>query len=184
MQWTGPGQVASGARRKLWRWDGPQPGRWTDLHHGDWHRGSGSETAGLLHQGGGAGAAGESHHQHRGETAGGGVGDGPGNGLLQQLAVADGPGGPAVALPSGWHHHGGPAQLMGSPANGGIGPAGPAMEQQMHQPAATAGQQLSGDALMGPGQITAATGRDHKRAGGGLNGPWQYTKIHGFSCRK
>jgi hypothetical protein len=37
---------------------------------------------------------------------------------------------------------------------------------------------------MGPGQITAATGGDHKGAGGGLNGPWQYTKIHGFSCRR
>jgi hypothetical protein len=54
----------------------------------------------------------------------------------------------------------------------------------MHQPAATAGEQFSGDALMGPGQITAATGRDHQGTGGGLNGPWQYTKIHGFSCRK
>jgi hypothetical protein len=36
---------------------------------------------------------------------------------------------------------------------------------------------------MGPGQITAATGRDHQGTGGGLNGPWQDTKIHGFSCR-
>jgi len=54
---------------------------------------------------------------------------------------------------------------MGSSANGGIGPAGPAMEYQMHQPAATAGEQLSGDPLMGPGQITAATGGDHQRTG-------------------
>jgi hypothetical protein len=36
------------------------------------------------------------------------------------------------------------------------------MEHQMHQPAATAGEQLSCNALMGPGQITTATGRDHK----------------------
>ena len=54
---------------------------------------------------------------------------------------------------------------MGSPANDGIGPTGPAMEQQMHQPAAAAGQQLSSHALMGPGQIPAAPGRDHQRAG-------------------
>jgi hypothetical protein len=38
------------------------------------------------------------------------------------------------------------------------------MEHQMHQPAATAGEQLSGHPLMGPGQITAATGGDHKGA--------------------
>ena len=51
---------------------------------------------------------------------------------------------------------------MGSSANGGIGPAGTAMEQQVNKVAAGASQQLSGDALMGPGQITTATGRDHK----------------------
>jgi hypothetical protein len=112
------------------------------------------------------------------------VGHGPGNCLLEQFPVADRPGGTAVLLPLGRHHQGAPTQLMGSAGNGGIGTAGTAVEQQVHQPAATAGEQLSCNALMGPGQITAATGRDHKRAGGGLNGPWQYTKIHGFSCRK
>ena len=91
---------------------------------------------------------------------------GPGNGLLEQLPIADRPSGPAMPLPLGWHHSGRPAQLMGRPTDGGIGPAGPAVKQQMHQPAATAGEELSGNALMGPGQITAATGRDHKRAGG------------------
>jgi ABC-type branched-subunit amino acid transport system ATPase component len=70
------------------------------------------------------------------------------------------------------------------PADRGISAASAAMEQQMDQPATTAGQQLSGDALMGPGLITAATGSDHQRAGRGLNRPWQYTKIHGFSCRE
>jgi hypothetical protein len=50
---------------------------------------------------------------------------------------------------------------MDSAGNGGISAAGTAVEQQMHQPAAAAGEQFSGDALMGPGQITAATGRDH-----------------------
>ena len=53
---------------------------------------------------------------------------------------------------------------MGRPADGGIGPTGPAMEYQMNQPAAAAGQQLSGHPLMRPGQIPAATGGDHQRA--------------------
>jgi hypothetical protein len=112
------------------------------------------------------GATGKGHHQHRGDRNRGGVGHGFGNGLLEELAIADRPSGPAMPLPLGWHHHRGPAQLMGRPANGGIGPTGPAMENQMDQPAATAGEELSGNALMGPGQITAATGRDHQRAGG------------------
>ena len=112
------------------------------------------------------------------------MGDGPGDGLLEQLAVTDRPGGTAVLLPLGRHHQGAPTQLTGSAGNGGISAAGTAVEQQMHQPAAAAGEQFSGNALMGPGQITAATGRDHQGTGGGLNGPWQYIKIHGFSCRR
>jgi hypothetical protein len=60
---------------------------------------------------------------------------------------------------------------MGSPADGGISAAGAAMEEQMHRPAAGAGQQLSGDPLMGPDQITAATGGDHKRASRGFTQP-------------
>jgi hypothetical protein len=39
------------------------------------------------------------------------------------------------------------------------------MEEQMHQPATAAGEQLSGNPLLGPGQITAASGRDHQRTG-------------------
>jgi hypothetical protein len=99
------------------------------------------------------------------------VSQGPGNGLLEQLAIADRPGGPAMALPLGRHRQSGPAQLMGSPANGGIGTTGTAVEQQMHRPAAGAGQQLSGNPLMGPGQIAAATGGDHKRASRGFTQP-------------
>ena len=95
------------------------------------------------------------------------MGHGPGDGLLEQLPVADRPSGAAVLLPLGRHHQGAPTQLMDSAGNGGIGAAGTAVEQQMHQPAAAAGEQFSGNALMGPGQITAATGGDHQRAGGG-----------------
>ena len=50
---------------------------------------------------------------------------------------------------------------MGRAGNGGIGSASSAVEQQMDQAAAAASQQLSGHPLMGPGQITAAAGRDH-----------------------
>ena len=54
---------------------------------------------------------------------------------------------------------------MGGTGNGGIGAGGTAVENQMHQSAAAASQQLSGNPLMGPGQIPAATGRDHQRTG-------------------
>ena len=56
---------------------------------------------------------------------------------------------------------------MGRAANGGIRTTGSAMEQQMHQPAAAAGQQLSSHTLMRPSQIPAAPGGDHQRAGRG-----------------
>ena len=101
------------------------------------------------------------------------MGYGPGNGLLKQLAIADRPGGPAMPLPLGRHHQRRPAQLMGRTADGGISPTGPAMENQVHQPAPGAGEQLSGNPLMGPGQITATTSRDHQRASrGNLRPRW------------
>jgi hypothetical protein len=99
------------------------------------------------------------------------VGNSSGDGLLEKLAIADRPGGTAVALPLGRHHQRGPAQLLGSGADRGISAAGAAMQHQVHQPAAAAGQQLSGDALLGPGQIAATTGHDHKRVG------WSYYRA-------
>jgi hypothetical protein len=36
------------------------------------------------------------------------------------------------------------------------------VENQMHKPAAAAGQKFSGNPLMGPSQITAAAGCDYK----------------------
>ena len=104
--------------------------------------------------------------------------DCPSNGLLEQLAVADRPGRAAMALPLSWHHQGGPTQLVGSPADRSISTASAAMEQQMDQPATAAGQQLSGDALMGPEQIAAASGGDHKRANRGLACPEQMRDRH------
>jgi len=99
------------------------------------------------------------------------VGLGPGHGQLEELPVADRPGGPAMAPPFGGHDQRRPAQLMGRAGNSGIGSTGSAVEQQMDQSAAAAGQQLSGNALMGPGQITASAGRDHKGATGPHYGP-------------
>jgi hypothetical protein len=92
------------------------------------------------------------------------VGLGAGNSELEQLAIADRPGGAAVPLPLGGPDKRGPAQLTTGAGNGGIGPAGPAVEQQVHQPPATSGEELSSNALMGPGQIPAATGCDHQGA--------------------
>jgi hypothetical protein len=53
---------------------------------------------------------------------------------------------------------------MGRTADGSIDATGTAMEQQMDEPAAATGEQLCGDPLMGPGQIAASTGSDHKGA--------------------
>jgi hypothetical protein len=106
------------------------------------------------------------------------MGNSPGNGLLEQSPIADWPSGPTMALPLSWHDQGRPTQLLGSATNGGISAAGTAMEEQMHQPAAGASQQLSGNPLLGPGQITTAPGRDHKRVGRGHCGPTRNTKIH------
>jgi hypothetical protein len=107
-----------------------------------------------------------------------------GDGVLEQLPITDRPGGPAVVLPLGRHHQRAPAQLIGGAGDGGIGTTGPAMEQQMHQLAAAAGEQLSGNPLMGPGQITTATGCDHQGASRSDRRPRRNTKSHGFSCRK
>ena len=143
----------------------------------------GGHAAGFSHQRGSASTTGEGHHQHRGLIARGAVCNSAGNGLLEQLTIANWPSGPAMELPLGWHHRGRPAQLLGRPINGGISAAGTAMEEQMHQPAAGASQQLSGDALLGPGQITTAPGRDHKRMGWGHCGPRRNTKIHESAAR-
>lgn len=104
--------------------------------------------------------------------------DCPSNGLLEQLPVADRPCGPSMALPLGWNHQGRPTELVGSPADRSISTASAAMEQQMDQPATAAGQQLSGDALMGPEQVAAACGGDHKRANRGLACPEQMRDSH------
>ena len=95
------------------------------------------------------------------------MGNSSGDGLLEKLAITDRPSGPPMELPLGRHHQRGPAQLLGRGADRGISAAGTAMEQQVNKAATAAGEQLSGNPLLGPGQITTAPGRDHKRMGWG-----------------
>ena len=90
---------------------------------------------------------------------------GPGHGLLKQLPIADRPGRPAMALPCGRQRKRRPAQVVGAAGDGGISPAGSAMEQPEDRPAAAAGEEFSRHTLVRPGQITAAAGCDHKGAG-------------------
>jgi len=73
---------------------------------------------------------------------------------------------------------------MGGTGNGGIGSAGSPVEQQMDRPTAAAGEKLSGNPLMGPGQITASACRDHKGSSGGECGPGRNKNSHGISCHK
>ena len=80
-------------------------------------------------------------------------------GLLQQEAIADRTGSAAMAAPISGEGLNAPAELMGSTADGLIGPTGTAMEQQMDRPAGTALEESGGDALLRPDEITT-TGRD------------------------
>jgi len=57
-----------------------------------------------------------------------------------------------------------PAELIGSWGDGLISPAGSAMEERLHQAATGGAQQVGGNQLGGPGEITATTGHDHQLA--------------------
>ena len=85
-------------------------------------------------------------------------------GLLKQLPIADRTGTAAKAAPLSGEGLNAPAELMGSAADGLISATGTAMEQEMNGAATAALEQGRGDALNGPGQITAAPGDDHHRA--------------------
>ena len=85
-------------------------------------------------------------------------------GLLEEAPIADRPGAAAIATPLGGKGLNSPAELMGSTADGLIRATGTAVEQQMDGPAATALQEGGGDALLGPGEITATGGDDDDRA--------------------
>ncbi len=81
-------------------------------------------------------------------------------GLLEETAIADRPGAAAIATPFRRQGLNRPTQLMGRPADGLISATGTAMEQQMNGPATTALEQGGGDALLGPGEITATGSND------------------------
>jgi len=88
------------------------------------------------------------------------VGLGLDQGQLQQAPIADGTGTAAITTPLGRAGLDPPTELMGGRADGLISATGTAMEQQMNGPATTALEQGGGDALLGPGEITATGSND------------------------
>jgi len=72
-----------------------------------------------------------------GPWGGGGQLTGP----LQQLPIAQGTGGLAIATPLGMEDFNGPAEAFAGATDGRIGATGPAMEQAHHGPALAIGQQ-------------------------------------------
>ena len=56
------------------------------------------------------------------------------------------------------------AELIGRRGNGLIRATGAAMEERLHQAPTAGAQQMGGDQLGRPGEITATTGHDHQLA--------------------
>ena len=144
-----------------------ESGRLADLRHGDRHRRAGGHAAGLLDQRGRDGTTWEGHDQHGHRGSGGCEGQGPADGQLEQLAIADRPSSAAMAAPIGGEDFNRPAQLMRGTADGAISAAGSAMEKPMHDLAAGAGQQGGCDLLRGPEQIAPTTGDHHSTSADG-----------------
>lgn len=123
--------------------------------------------AGLLEEGGGAGATGEGDDQDAG-----GEGEGLAAGLLggaaQHLAIALGAGGGAVAIPLGGDGLHGPAEAMGGDLDGVISAAGIAMEEAMDEATGDGLGEGGGDTNGRPIEITATTGHEHQGAAEGL----------------
>jgi hypothetical protein len=120
---------------------------------------------GLMEQGGGAGATGEGDHQQTGGwLAWSGAGGGELAGALQHLAITHRPGATAIEAPLGADDFHGPAEAGSGLIDGGISPAGTAMEKALHRPASGSQVEGGGDLIRGPIEITAPTGHDHQRA--------------------
>jgi hypothetical protein len=92
------------------------------------------------------------------------VGLGLDQGLLKQLAIADGTSAAAKAAPLGSEGLNAPAELMGRATDGLISATGTAMQEEMNSPAVAALEQGGGDALNRPGQITTTAGDDDQGA--------------------
>ena len=120
---------------------------------------------GLIEQGGSATGTGKADHQKASakRKSGGQI-----ERSLEYLAIANRPGGAAVLAPGSRAGDLGPAELIGSGGNGLISPAGSAMEQGLHQAATGGAQEMGGNQLGGPGEITATTSHDHE-----LTTTWQ-----------
>ena len=120
---------------------------------------------GLMEQGGGAGATGKGDHQQSsGWLTWRGAGGGELAGALQHLAITHRAGATAIKAPLGAEDFHGPAEAGGGLIDGGIGPAGTAMEQALHRAARGGKAEGGGDLIGGPIEITAPTGHDHQGA--------------------
>jgi hypothetical protein len=89
---------------------------------------------------------------------------GLGEGLIQELAIADGASATAKAPPIGRECLARPAELISGDGDGLIRSTGTAMEEEMDRATIGAGEKLTGDQGHGPSQITATAGHDHKGA--------------------
>jgi hypothetical protein len=130
-----------------------------DLEHLDRGGGAAAEAAGLIEQGGGAAGTGEGDHQQPGAE---GEGFHQIDGVLKHLAVANRAGGAAVLLPESRAGKLEPTELISSGGNRLIGAASSAMEHRLHQAATGGAQEMGGDQLRRPGEITTTTGHDHQ----------------------
>jgi hypothetical protein len=118
---------------------------------------------GLIEEGGGAGATGEGDHQEAGRRlAWSGAGGGELAGALQHLAIAHRPGATAIKAPLGAEDFHRPTEAGGGLIDGGISPAGTAMEEALHWAASGGQAEGGGDLIGGPIEIAATTGHDHQ----------------------
>ena len=119
----------------------------------------------LMEQGGGASTTGEGDHQEAGRRL---PWRGPGGselaGALQHLAITHRASATAIKAPLGAEDFHGPAEAGGALIDGGISPAGTAMEKALHRPASGGNAEGGGDLIGGPIEITATTGHDHQGA--------------------
>ncbi len=136
------------------------------------------EAAGLLQEGGGAGAAWEGDHQHAG---GGDATEGLGFlvGAAEHLAIAHRAGGDAVAGPLGRDGLHSPAEAMGSSGDRLISTTGTAMEEELHEAAGDGLPQGQSHAGGGPIEITATAGHHHQGAAVGAHGREQAKRRRG-----
>jgi hypothetical protein len=82
----------------------------------------------------------------------------------EHLAIADWACGAAVLAPGSRACDLGPAELISGGGNGLIRATGCAMEERLHQAASGRAQEMGGNELRRPSEITTATSHDHQLA--------------------